>query len=193
MKFDELDLLEIGHGIQLSGGIYSGGGKHLLAFFPGEDEANYDIECLDMNPDEWKQLLRQSDILETEVLQQAADAKITKAIMRKSARQIDTRVSWKVFHRDDYRCRYCNKGEGTPLTVDHLVLWEEGGPSIEENLITSCKKCNRKRGNMQYSDWLESSVYKNVSDNLPYNIQMDNKRIVETLDSIPKMVHKKSR
>ena len=76
---------------------------------------------------------------------QAEDGTLTKAILRKTARQIEASVSWQVWRRDGCRCRYCGR-DNVPLTVDHLVRWEEGGPSTEENLVSSCKKCNQSQG-----------------------------------------------
>jgi 5-methylcytosine-specific restriction endonuclease McrA len=37
------------------------------------------------------------------------------------------------------------------------------GASVEDNLITACRKCNKTRGNMLYEDWLNSDYYKKVS------------------------------
>ena len=60
--------------------------------------------------EDWKKVLRQTDLLETEVLALSEDGKLTKAILRKSQRQIEARISWNVFRRDGYRCRYCGRG-----------------------------------------------------------------------------------
>ena len=48
------------------------------------------------------------------------------------------------------------------MTVDHIVLWSEGGQSVPDNLITSCAKCNHTRGKMPYNDWLSSAYYKKI-------------------------------
>ena len=88
-----------------------------------------------------------------------------------------------MYRRDHYRCRYCGAND-VPLTVDHLVLWEEGGPSTEENLVSACKDCNKTRGNTPYHLWLRDSYYKRVSANLPPMIQEANERIAHTLDGI---------
>ena len=61
--------------------------------------------------------------------------KLYKAVIRKCQRNIEQGVSWNVFRRDGYACRYCGNKE-VPLTVDHLVLWEESGPSTEANLVS---------------------------------------------------------
>jgi len=146
-----------------------------------------------MDLSDWQKFIRQSDLLETEVLAKAKDSKLTKAILRKSARQIDQRVAWKVYKRDNYTCRYCG-ATGLPLTVDHLVLWEEGGPTTENNLFTTCKKCNKTRGNTPYNEWLEDERYlvKACSGVKPSVFKLNKEKLKE-LDSIPRVYHIKSR
>ena len=209
MEFKDLNILDVGNSINITGVVYSGDDKHLLCFFPGHhgditvgqgmpfitspDGVEVDITALNMDRGQWVQFLRQTDIMETEVLAQAGDdMKITKAILRKSARQISQQVSWAVFRRDGYACRYCADDQ-CPLTVDHLVLWEEGGPSIEVNLVAACKKCNKTRGNTQYADWLEHNRYKQRAKNLTPEQREANLALVPTLDAIPRMVHKPTR
>lgn len=196
-NLDDYDIHDFGNEIQISGVVYSGKGQHIVAFFP--KEVNWDEKIieelffLDMDLDDWKKFLRQSDIMETEVLAKAKDGKITKAILRKSARQIDQRVAWKVYKRDHYKCRYCG-ASGVPLTVDHLVLWENGGPTTEENLFTSCKKCNKTRGNMPYEEWIEDERYLVKSfQGVDPNVRQQNKDKVKELANIPRVYHIKSR
>lgn len=195
MKLQDLNLLAFGNTVQLTGAIYEGvyDGK-LITFtchFPGEHDENATLETLEMGTEDWVKFLRQSDIMETEVLAKAKDGTLTKAILRKSQRQIDANISWKVFKRDEYRCRYCGR-EG-PLTVDHLVRWEEGGPTIEENLLSACKKCNKIRGDMSYEQWLKSDRYQNVSQNLSQMIRSANGALVHFLNKIPRVEHIRSR
>jgi hypothetical protein len=156
MKFKELNLLDIGNTMELSGVVYKGN-EEIIIFFP---DYKYDPEepeprYLYANLEEWQQIIRQSDLKEVELV---GEDKLKKIILRKSTRQIETSVMWEVYRRDNYTCRYCGNDK-VPMTVDHVVLWEEGGPSIVRNLICSCKKCNNARGNMQYEDWLVSPEY----------------------------------
>lgn len=76
-----------------------------------------------------------------------------------------------------------------PLTVDHLVLWEEGGPSIPTNLVAADRRCNKTRGNMRYEDWLNSSYYRKVSKRLTTQQRDANRALLDTLDAIPRMLH----
>lgn len=183
---EDIDLLQIGHTIQISGMMMADGeGNTYLIPLPGEYISN--LVGLNLSLEDWKKFLRQSDIQEMEVLADD-EGGIKKAIIRKSTRQIDQKVSWNVYRRDDYTCRYCGRND-VPLTVDHLILWEEGGPSIEDNLVTSCKRCNRVRGNTKYEDWLLSESYINFSKNIRSAIKNLNILLLSTLDKIPRKVH----
>jgi 5-methylcytosine-specific restriction endonuclease McrA len=126
------------------------------------------------------------------VLSQASDGKLAKIVIRKSTRQIEQGVSWAVFRRDKYKCRYCGKDD-VPLTVDHLVLWEDGGPSIEENLVACCRKCNKTRGSMQYEKWLSSDYMKKLGENLTEDEKWANVLLVSTLHKIPRRYHTRGR
>ena len=190
-RLSDINLLAIGNTIQISGMMYSGEGKTYLCFLP-EDRNDLPIEVLEMNPEEWQTFLRQTDVMETEVLARASDGTLAKAILRKSQRQIDTAVQWRVFKRDGYRCSYCGNDD-TPLTVDHLVCWESGGPSIEANLLAVCRKCNKIRGNLSYPDWLNHPRYINVSKNLDPARREANRALLATLDAIPRKIHARSR
>jgi HNH endonuclease len=214
LKLKDIDLLKVGHTIQMMGVVYAGEGVLYVVPFPDEAGGYFDdtfdnyrfnpkgvdrdepgtLECatLDMDQDDWAVFLRQTDLLETEVLSKVGGNKeIAKAVVRKSQRQISQGVSWAVYKRDGYKCRYC-AADDVPLTVDHLVLWEEGGPSIKENLVSACRRCNKTRGNTQYSDWLEHNHYKAASRKLDPATRQANRDLVPTLGAIPRTVHQPS-
>lgn len=193
-KLQDINILDIGNTIQLSGAIWSGNGKHYLCFVPDEfDEADkYDFEILEMGVENWERFIKQTDLLETEILAKDSSGGLVKTLIRKSTRQIDNKIQWKVFQRDAYTCRYCGR-TGVPLTVDHLILWENGGATIEKNLVSACKKCNKTRGNTEYAEWLQHPYYLRVSEKLSQSIKEKNMELVSTLDTIQKMVHIKSR
>lgn len=163
MKFEDFKLLDFGHSIQISGMILSGPKADYLVALPGEDaiefsdrptEAFKSLIAVEFSASDWEKFLRQSDLLEVE-----RTVGPIKAIVRKSQRQIDQAISWQVFRRDGFVCRYC--GQERPLTVDHVIPWESGGPSVYDNLVAACKPCNKERGNMPYAVWLDSPEYKN--------------------------------
>lgn len=188
----DINLLDVGNTIQVSGIIYSGNGHHYYCFLPGEFDPSLSDTLFLMNLDEWKKFIRQTDLLETEILAKDTEDKLVKTIVRKTERMIDTRMQWRVFKRDGYKCRYCGNDD-TPLTVDHLVLWENGGPTVDENLVSACKKCNKTRGSMEFVDWLNSPYYNKVARNLSDSERLANEDLIDTLPSIEKRVHIKSR
>ena len=195
MKFSELNLLSIGNTIQMAGAVFSGEGKTFLCFFPGEAEGLEsfdDFYPLEMDRAEWETFLRQTDVMETEVIGRAKDGTLAKVMLRKSARQVDQHVSWAVFRRDGYACRYCGKAD-VPLTVDHLVTWEDGGPSTEANMVSSCKKCNKTRGNLPYAEWLGHPRYAAQAAGLPEDVRRANEDVALTLAAIPRKAHVASR
>ncbi|MEW6614005.1 MAG: HNH endonuclease [Thermodesulfobacteriota bacterium] len=74
---------------------------------------------------------------------------------------ISDELRWTIINRDCYRCRHCGeKGElffdGNTLKVvdryhnsyeiDHIVPRSYGGLTEEDNLVLSCRECNRKKG-----------------------------------------------
>ena len=193
VPFSDLNLLDIGHSIQLAGAVYSGNGKMYLMLYPDEQLESQEVMVMEMTTDEWLQVIRQSDLLETEVMAKTPDGSIGKAVIRKSTRQIEQGVSWAVYRRDGMKCCYCGN-DSTPLTVDHLVCWEEGGPSIEANLVTCCRRCNKARSNTAYAEWItQDPHYARVSKNLTEACRQANIALIPTLDKIPRKVHITSR
>ena len=190
---DEVGLEHFGTDYQLVGAIFAGDQRAFVTLFAGESlyEAGpiYPLEFLKV--EDWEAFLRQLDTQEVEILRNV-EGVWTKAILRKSQRQIEQNVQWAVFRRDSYECRYCGRRD-VPLTVDHLVLWEDNGPRIEDNLVASCRKCNRTRGRTPYVQWLQHPYYLKVSQNLTVMQRYRNSELVEKLDQIPRVENKRSR
>jgi 5-methylcytosine-specific restriction endonuclease McrA len=191
MNFRDLNLLRFGNELCLAGAVFVDSEDTYLCMFP-EQASTPNIHSLSLGMDEWKDLLRQLDLQEVEVIRTAKNGVVTKAILRKSQRLIAQRVSWAVFQRDSYRCRYCG-ASGVPLTVDHLILWEEGGPSVPENLLTADRVCNKARGNLPYAQWLNHPYYKKASLALTEEQRAQNQKLLETLSKIPKVKNTRSR
>ena len=51
-----------------------------------------------------------------------------------------------VFKRDGYQCQYC--GSLKDLTLDHVLPSSRGGKTSWDNLITACKLCNSRKGDL---------------------------------------------
>lgn len=192
MKLGDLDLLELGNTIEIGGIILTDhkNGKNFVALLP-ENDAKGETDVLYMSVPDWEKFFRQTDLIETQIFA-THNGILKKIIVRKTERQINQNVAWRVYKRDGYKCRYCGR-DNVPLTVDHLVLWEKGGPTIEANLLSSCKNCNKKRGNMEYFEWLETEYYLNVSAGLTDDVRQANLDIVDTLGDIPVKLHIQNR
>lgn len=52
----------------------------------------------------------------------------------------------RIFRRDDFTCRYCGE-RGCRLECDHVKPVSAGGTHDDENLVTSCRPCNRAKRN----------------------------------------------
>ncbi len=182
MKFSDVPLQTFGHSVQMAGAVYVGDGKTYLFVFPDDDLAG-EVVRVEASLEDWKELVRQTDMVDMEVLVQQADGSVKKAIYRKSERQIDQNVTWNVYRRDGFACRYCGEDKA-PMTIDHLVLHHEGGPTIEANLLTACRKCNKTRGYLQYADWLKHPYYLDKSRRLRPEVREQNALVAGTLGKI---------
>lgn len=149
--FEENEILKYGDKLEISGMLLGNGQESELILFP--EASITPLSILQPTHEQWKTLLYQLDTLGVEGL--------GKIILRKSQRNIEQTVSWNVFRRDSYTCQYCAKND-VPLTVDHIVLWEKMGASVESNLISACKKCNKTRANTEFPDWMKGEYFDKV-------------------------------
>jgi CRISPR/Cas system Type II protein with McrA/HNH and RuvC-like nuclease domain len=57
---------------------------------------------------------------------------------------VSQKTRFDVFKRDGFTCQYCGcKSPEVILEVDHVTPVSKGGTNDFDNLITSCRKCNR--------------------------------------------------
>jgi 5-methylcytosine-specific restriction endonuclease McrA len=59
-------------------------------------------------------------------------------------RAIPHNVRQAVLDRDDYLCRYCGRRSQT-MEIDHITPVSQGGESTLDNLVTACRRRNRKK------------------------------------------------
>ena len=90
---------------------------------------------------------KEKNINETEVKENKEKIKI-----RRTPRDINARLRFKVLKRDNFKCVYCGKSpannSNVKLHVDHIVPWSKGGETVIENLQTLCSKCNLGKSNI---------------------------------------------
>lgn len=178
INFNEIDILRFGNEIQTVGTVLSDSTTLYLLEYPAADFSEKEIKQIVLTETDWQKLLTQLDTCET-----AVTWGDKKAFVRKSQRVIDSFVCWQAYKRDGYTCRYCGR-DNLPLTVDHVILWEEGGPSVLENLITCCKPCNRERGSLPFASWIASSFYKRNLNNIPEALVAANSDVLSNLEHL---------
>lgn len=75
----------------------------------------------------------------------------------------------RIYKRDGNQCVYC--GSTKNLTLDHIIPKSRGGNNDWLNLVTSCSKCNLKKGNrtpeearmtMKHTPYIPTLVGQNV-------------------------------
>jgi 5-methylcytosine-specific restriction endonuclease McrA len=58
-----------------------------------------------------------------------------------------------IFLRDDYTCQYCGEQfDPKGLTCDHIIPKSRGGVTEWTNIVTSCIRCNLKKGDKLLED-----------------------------------------
>ena len=176
-EFKNFDVMAIATELEIVGVVYGSPKEDVIILLPNEAIVE-PLQLMTPSLDEWTQIVRQSDIKEVEGMDKGK-----KIVLRKSTRQVETRVMWEVFRRDNFTCRYCGVDD-VPMTVDHVVLWEKMGPSIAMNLICSCKKCNNARGSLEYEDWLKSPYYLSKLTQLTVTTIAENVRMIAVIPAI---------
>ena len=63
-----------------------------------------------------------------------------------------------ILERDNYTCMYCGNKKGV-FEVDHFIPISKGGEDKEDNLVCSCRKCNRSKYNKLPEIWFKEVNY----------------------------------
>lgn len=75
---------------------------------------------------------------------------------RRTARDPNSALRWRVANRDSFRCQHCGKSPavhaGVRLHIDHIVPWSDGGETVLDNLQTLCSDCNPGKGTQKQTD-----------------------------------------
>ena len=85
-------------------------------------------------------------ILDEKDLDNKQKIKCTENKRRKTPRNINLRLRYKVLKRDNFKCVICGrspaKNPDIELQVDHIIPYSKGGETVIENLRTLCSECN---------------------------------------------------
>ena len=63
-----------------------------------------------------------------------------------------------ILERDGAECVWCRRSIDVHLveaTTEHLVPRIKGGPSVIENEIAACRRCNGQRGHVTPAEWID--------------------------------------
>ena len=100
-----------------------------------------------------------------------AKRRLEGALRQRASRERNARVTERsliprrfvkaVYERDNYRCVFCGgtsspegeKGRHPRLSVDHLRPESRGGPTVMENLVTCCRRCNMEKTDRTPEEW----------------------------------------
>lgn len=69
--------------------------------------------------------------------------------------KIPINLRWEIWRRDEFTCVYCDLW-GHNLSLDHVVPEKYGGKIEKSNLVTACTKCNVKKGESSFDDFVKS-------------------------------------
>lgn len=66
-------------------------------------------------------------------------------------------------------CYYCKrKMPKSQLTMDHMYPRSTGGPTLTQNLIPSCKKCNSEKSDMTFQQYMVFRSFKSKAERKAY-------------------------
>ena len=69
-------------------------------------------------------------------------------------------VRYSIYIRDGFRCAYCNRDlrhvAARERTLDHIVPKVNGANHHPHNLLTACLRCNSKRQDTPFREWVAS-------------------------------------
>lgn len=72
--------------------------------------------------------------------------------LKRTPRNINLKLRFKVLVRDNFKCCYCGaspaKDPNVILHIDHILPWSKGGETFLENLQAACSTCNLGKNNL---------------------------------------------
>jgi hypothetical protein len=74
----------------------------------------------------------------------------------------------RILERDGHECVWCRRPldpGGRDLTFEHVIPRLKGGPAWIENEVAACRACNRRRGHLPASAYLEDCAERGLEPN----------------------------
>lgn len=102
--------------------------------------------------------LPKTELMDTQPLQIVEDENKlespSQAFLKRTSRNINLKMRFRVFQRDNFSCRACGaspaKNTDVELHIDHIFPWSRGGETEIDNLQTLCSKCNLGKSNHEF-------------------------------------------
>ena len=64
-------------------------------------------------------------------------------------RTLTQQDKFRIAHRDDFTCQFCGDAPGnSDIEIEHLIPVSKFGSDNPENLVASCRKCNRNKSDL---------------------------------------------
>lgn len=139
---------DIGSYVTIAGVIFQANGQSLTLMLPNAEPLEGSLQP---SIEEWSEIIQHSD--DPSIFELDENGYV-KAIHRKVRYQISGAIQQKIWALDGCKCLYCGRKIGeVQLTVDHFEPLETGGKNDQTNYITSCRKCNKNKGNESAQEW----------------------------------------
>jgi hypothetical protein len=149
---------QFGNSILIKGVVYGNGDNDIVLYLPDDKKATTQAEWF-ADADQWREILKQTD--DPEMYIKDPNGGTLKAIVRKNSRQVDEWMRWAVWRRDKFTCVYCGE-TAKAMTVDHVLAQELGGETTVENMVTSCRWCNKQKANKTIQEWFDYCKKKGI-------------------------------
>ena len=121
-------------------------GRKSLLVLSTKIEGNEKLACYRDRKCWWKLLETgwqefDQEFLECRLISQIKNSHAKRKIERS---KMTLKLRYKVLLRDGFQCVLCgDSGKNSKLEIDHKISISNGGESKEENLQTTCFRCNR--------------------------------------------------
>jgi hypothetical protein len=157
LVLENIDLADVGNYVNLTATLWRDkrdGKVFIVPLSADEYEPEYDnLALMLLDTHDSIRLVNQALLLEGRRYDGIRGTCTTTALAR-MRKQVEPKIMWNVFRRDNFTCVYCGDDEG-PMTFDHFIPESQGGAITVENGRTACRPCNSMKGDMEAERWLE--------------------------------------
>lgn len=157
IPFEQFDPKQIGGDIHLVGTVWKNfkdGQFYITPLWPDLGIKHDTLNIIEATYQENIQIINEAWLLEAKRYD-GFQGRATKVALSRSQKQVEPRIAWEVFRRDNFICVYCGDDRNA-MTYDHYVPRSHGGPTNVENGRTACKNCNLLKGDTTPEEWLSS-------------------------------------